>query len=61
MKTLNYDELCEYVQKTNQTGRYTGYYDGGLLKGRDCSILFETKDSIICHDFISPYMKFYVN
>lgn len=61
MKLMDYEELCEYVKKTNQTGRYNGYYDAGILKGRDCSILFETKDSIICHDFISPNMKFYVN
>jgi len=60
MRLLTYDELCQYVLNTNRLGRYYGYYDGGFLDGRTCSILFETKYSSICNNYISPHMKFYV-
>lgn len=58
---LTYEELYNYVQSTGETGRYYGMYVGGFLKGRTCSILYETVDSSICHFFISPYMRFIVN
>lgn len=61
MKIVTYDELCEYVLKNNKLGRYNGFYDGGFLDGRKCSILFQTKDISICHNLISPYMRFYIN
>lgn len=58
---LSYDELNEYVKKTGLTGRYSGYYIGGFLEGRECSVLYETINSSICNHFISPYMRFKVD